>query len=100
MTETSLLGWLAAGLTLLTFSMRSMMALRTAAVAANLCFIAFGALGAIYPVLALHLLLLPCNLLRLRQLHRRRREAGEGRSDAAPPAPSGRQTAHIRPASV
>jgi hypothetical protein len=64
------LGWIAAGLTVLTFSMRSMIALRTVAVAASVCFIAYGALGALYPVLALHLLLLPCNLLRLRQLRR------------------------------
>lgn len=87
MTMEHVLGWLAAGLTLLTFSMRSMTALRTAAVAANLCFIVYGALGAIYPVLALHLLLLPCNLMRLRQLYR-------SRSTTSRPA------AHIRPASL
>lgn len=74
MTGQELLGWTAAGMTLLTFSMRSMVALRTAAVAANLCFIAYGMSGTLYPVLALHLLLLPCNLLRLRQLYRSRLE--------------------------
>ena len=89
MTEDHLLGWLAAGLTLLTFSMRSMIALRTAALAANLCFIAYGAQGALYPVLALHLLLLPCNLLRLRQLCRRRLETEEGRRAAPRPTSSG-----------
>ena len=65
-----LLGWLAAALTLLAFSMRSMIALRVAAIAANFCFIAYGLMGGLAPVLALHLLLLPCNVLRLGQLFR------------------------------
>lgn len=79
-----LLGWLAASLTLLTFSTRSMITLRTVAVAASLCFIAYGALSDLYPVLALHLLLLPCNLFRLRQLTRRRKAASV--SGASPSA--------------
>lgn len=61
-------GWLAAALTLVTFSMRSMIALRLLAIAANTSFIAYGALVALMPVLILHLLLLPCNLARLWQL--------------------------------
>ena len=64
------IGWLAATFTLLAFSMRSMMALRIAALAANGCFIAYGALADLLPVLALHMLLLPCNFLRLIQLSR------------------------------
>lgn len=68
MAAIDIFGWLAAALTLLAFSMRSMPALRIAAMAANLCFIAYGALAGIYPVLALHALLLPCNALRLWQL--------------------------------
>lgn len=77
MPDGDLLGWLAAGLTLLTFSMRSIIALRTVAVMASLCFIAYGTSAALYPVLALHLLLLPCNLFRLRQLTRRQAVAGD-----------------------
>lgn len=65
-----LVGWLAAALTLVTFSMRSMAALRMAAIGANLCFIAYGFMSGLAPVLSLHLLLLPCNLLRLAQLCR------------------------------
>lgn len=74
---TESLGWLAAGLTLLTFSMRSMVALRIVALGANLCFIAYGATAGLIPVLALHLLLLPCNVLRLAQLCRERRPGQE-----------------------
>lgn len=68
MSAGDLAGWLAAGLTLLAFLMRSMTALRLAAIAANLCFILYGALNMAWPVLALHLTLLPCNLQRLWEL--------------------------------
>jgi hypothetical protein len=65
-------GWLAAGLALLTFSMRSMIGLRLAALGAKLCFIAYGGLSGLYPVLVLHVLLVPCNLYRLIELLRDR----------------------------
>lgn len=68
MTAVDIIGWLAAALTLLTFSMRSMVALRVAALAANLSFIAYGLLGGLYPIVVLHAMLLPCNVLRLWQL--------------------------------
>jgi hypothetical protein len=70
------MGWLAAALTLLAFLMRSMTALRVVAIAANLCFILYGAMNWAYPVLVLHIALLPCNLLRLCELRR----AGGGRA--------------------
>lgn len=70
MSAGDLAGWLAAALTLLAFLMRSMMALRLAAIAANLCFILYGLLNVAWPVLALHLALLPCNLQRLWELRR------------------------------
>lgn len=65
-----LVGWAAAVLTLLAFLMRSMTALRLAAIGANICFILYGAMSLAYPVLVLHLALLPCNLLRLCELWR------------------------------
>jgi hypothetical protein len=68
MTGTDLAGWLAAGLTLATFSMQSMSRLRASAIAANVCFITYGLLSGLYPVIVLHALLLPCNALRLYQL--------------------------------
>jgi hypothetical protein len=62
---TELLGYAAAGLVLTTFCMRDMTALRCMAIASNLAFIAYGALAGLGPVLGLHLLLLPVNVLRL-----------------------------------
>ena len=77
MSASDLIGWIAAGATLLSFSMRSMIGLRLAAVAANICFIAYGSLSGLHPVLVLHVLLVPCNLYRLWELvaHRRNRVA-------------------------
>jgi hypothetical protein len=68
MTGIDLIGWLAAGLTLLTFSMNRMSGLRRLAVASNISFILFGLFADIMPVLVLHLLLLPCNMFRLYQI--------------------------------
>ena len=61
------IGWIAAALTLLTFAQRTMLRLRLAAIGSNVCFIAYGVVGHLYPVLVLHLLLLPCNGWRLWQ---------------------------------
>ena len=59
------IGYLASALVLATFCMRDMAALRCMAIASNLAFIAYGALADLGPVLLLHLLLLPVNVLRL-----------------------------------
>lgn len=64
------LGWLAAGLMLTTFWCADARSLRRCAVAANLAFIAYGLASDLLPVLTLHLLLLPVNLLRLSRLPR------------------------------
>ena len=48
------LGWLAAILTLATFSMRAMMPLRACAIGSNCAFIAYGLSASAYPVLMLH----------------------------------------------
>ena len=70
MSAGDVMGWLAAALTLLAFLMRSMTALRIVAIAANLCFILYGAMSWAYPILVLHIALLPCNVLRLCALWR------------------------------
>jgi hypothetical protein len=62
------LGYAASGLTLATFAQRSMVPMRILALAANVCFIGYGAMGVYLPVLILHLVLLPINLVRLRTL--------------------------------
>jgi hypothetical protein len=60
-----LIGYLASLLVLATFCMRDMMSLRVVAIASNVAFIAYGALAGISPVLLLHVVLLPVNMLRL-----------------------------------
>src|SRR5215472_4635269 len=59
------IGYLAASLVLATFCMKSMDALRLAAIASNMAFIAYGYFGHFPPVLLLHALLLPINIYRL-----------------------------------
>ena len=56
------IGYLAASLVLATFCMKSMDALRLAAIASNMAFIAYGYFGHLTPVLLLHALLLPINI--------------------------------------
>lgn len=75
MTSAEPVGWLAASLTLLAFSQRSMLPLRLAAIGSNISFITYGMLSTLHPVVALHLLLLPCNLYRIAQLIRERAAA-------------------------
>jgi hypothetical protein len=65
------IGYLAASLVLATFCMKSMDALRLAAIASNLAFIAYGYFGHLAPVLLLHALLLPINIYRLVEPFRR-----------------------------
>ena len=59
------IGYLAASLVLATFYMKSMDALRLAAIASNMAFIAYGYFAHLAPVLLLHALLLPINIYRL-----------------------------------
>jgi CRP/FNR family transcriptional regulator, cyclic AMP receptor protein len=61
-------GYLAAFLVFLTFYMKTMIPLRIVGICSNFAFIAYGYLGGLYPVLILHLILLPLNGLRLRQM--------------------------------
>ena len=60
-----LLGATASTLTLVSFSMKSMLPLRAFALASNLFFIAYGYLDLLWPVLILHACLLPLNVKRL-----------------------------------
>lgn len=61
------LGWIAAALTVATFSCVKPVALRLCALAANVAFIAYGVSADLLPVLALHASLLPINAMRLLQ---------------------------------
>lgn len=66
--ETDAIGYLAAALVLAAFWMRSMSSLRYVAIASNLAFISYGYIGDLMPVLLLHILMLPVNVLRLAEL--------------------------------
>jgi CRP/FNR family cyclic AMP-dependent transcriptional regulator len=75
------IGYLASLLVFSTFYMKTMIPLRCVAIASNFAFIAYGFFGHLYPVLILHLLLLPLNVMRLvqiRQLIRDIKHASEG----------------------
>lgn len=77
-------GYLGALFTLATFSMTTMLRLRMVGIAANIVFITYGALGHVYPVLLLHITLLPLNTWRLHQLRQLTRQI----KDAATSRPS------------
>lgn len=75
------LGYLASGLVLLTFGMRTMVAMRIVAIGSNLAFIAYGLSLDLAPIWALHIALLPLNAYRLLELQtrmRRLKDAPEG----------------------
>jgi hypothetical protein len=63
-----LLGYAASAAVLATFCMNSMRYLRLVAIGSNVLFILFGLMAHIYPVLLLHVILLPVNLARLTQI--------------------------------
>jgi len=75
------IGYLASLLVFTTFYMKTMIPLRCLAIASNAVFMTYGLTGRIYPVFLLHAVLLPLNLIRLRQVRtliRRVREASRG----------------------
>jgi CRP/FNR family cyclic AMP-dependent transcriptional regulator len=65
MTLVEAVGYLASTLVLLTFCMSTMLSLRAVAICSNLAFISYGFGAALYPVLILHVVLLPLNIVLL-----------------------------------
>jgi CRP/FNR family cyclic AMP-dependent transcriptional regulator len=65
-----LTGYLGAGMTFVTFYMKAMLPLRYMALCSNVAFIVYGGSSHLYPVLFLHLCLLPLNVVRLAELRR------------------------------
>jgi len=59
------IGYLASGLVLLTFCMSTMLSLRAVAICSNFAFISYGLGAKLYPVLGLHIILLPLNVIML-----------------------------------
>lgn len=78
-----LVGYAASAGVLATFCMSTMVPLRTVAICSNILFVMFGALAHVYPVLLLHLVLLPINGFRLRQALLHTPQTGRG-PDASP----------------
>ncbi|MGP0089339.1 MAG: Crp/Fnr family transcriptional regulator [Xanthobacteraceae bacterium] len=70
-------GYVAATLVFLTFYMKTMIPLRIVGICSNCIFIVYGYLGGLYPVLVLHLILLPLNSLRLREILRLTKQVSE-----------------------
>jgi CRP/FNR family cyclic AMP-dependent transcriptional regulator len=58
-------GYLASALVLLTFCMSTMLSLRAVAISSNFAFISYGFCAGLYPVLILHVVLLPLNIVLL-----------------------------------
>jgi CRP/FNR family cyclic AMP-dependent transcriptional regulator len=63
-------GYAAVASSIITCWMKTMIPLRVVSMVCNSCFIVYGFFGAVYPTLALNLLLLPLNALRLRQMQK------------------------------
>src|ERR1700690_4002106 len=66
----AVIGYVASALVLCTFCTRTMLPLRAIALGSNVSFIAYGALEHLYPVLILHVALLPLNAWRLTEILR------------------------------
>jgi len=81
LTWIDVLGYLASASVLATFSMRTMISLRITALVSNVLFLVFGALAHVYPVMLLHLVLLPVNAASLLRLCRTSDVPSERRSE-------------------
>jgi hypothetical protein len=81
-----LMGWAAAGVTMMTFACQDMRRLRVLALLANAAFIAYGAMAMLLPVLVLHLILAPINLLRLWSLRRASKPLADAHAEPMPVA--------------
>ncbi len=67
---TDFIGYLAAAFMFSTFYMSRMIPLRAAGIAANITFITYASLSHVYPLLILHIILLPLNAYRMVQMIR------------------------------
>ena len=63
-----ILGYIGALLTFATYSMKRMIPLRIIGILSNIFFAAYGFLAPVYPQLVLHIVLLPLNVVRLREM--------------------------------
>src|SRR3954469_23356876 len=66
-TEINLLGYTAASLVLATFCAKSMVTLRVLALCSNVAFVLYAIEASLWQIMLLHVLMLPLNLLRMRE---------------------------------
>src|SRR5690349_19734590 len=66
----AIFGYVASASVLATFCMSTMIPLRIAGIVSNVLFSSFGAIAHIWPIMILHLILLPVNTIRLVQIRR------------------------------
>jgi hypothetical protein len=59
------MGYVAASLVLATFCAKRMVSLRALAISSNLAFIIYGSAAHLWPILMLHAIMLPLNVIRL-----------------------------------
>lgn len=76
------LGFAATALTLTAFVMKSMLPLRTAALASNVLFIAYGYVESLLPIALLHGVLLPLNAARLLEIRKLVRDIESAAADS------------------
>lgn len=84
MTLPEVFGYIASGLVLATFSVRTMLPLRILGISSNIAFMTYAVLAGLLPVLILHAILLPLNIYRfveMRRLIREIQHAGGGEHD-------------------
>jgi CRP/FNR family transcriptional regulator, cyclic AMP receptor protein len=81
MSDAELIGYAAAVCVFVTFYMKTMVPLRIAGIVSNVLFIAYGYAVLAYPVLILHCVLLPLNIIRLRQMQKLIRQIEEATRD-------------------
>jgi CRP/FNR family cyclic AMP-dependent transcriptional regulator len=77
-----ILGLIGALLSIVAYTMRSMLPLRAVALASNACFLVYGFLEHQWPSILLNLIVIPLNFIRFREVRRLVREVATARSDA------------------
>jgi CRP/FNR family transcriptional regulator, cyclic AMP receptor protein len=77
-----ILGLIGALLSIIAYTMRSMLPLRAVALASNVCFLVYGVVESQAPSILLNLIVIPLNFIRFREIRRLVRDVETARSDA------------------
>jgi CRP/FNR family cyclic AMP-dependent transcriptional regulator len=77
-------GWLASFLTVATYAMNTMIPLRILAIGSSVCFLVYGLVLQVWPLLAMEVVLLPINCYRLWEILSIRRKVSQAKDGLAP----------------